>query len=79
MTCWFTERRKRDSTGAHLTIVSAAPAVTRFTEGRTGWCTRKFARTARRYHTGQIRAGRHALTAEDPLPPGLRDALAHIK
>jgi hypothetical protein len=72
-------RRKRDSTGAHLTIVLAALAVTRFTGGRPAWSTRKFARTARRCRTVQIRAGRHALTAEDPLPPGLRDALAHIK
>jgi hypothetical protein len=35
--------------------------------------------TARRYRTIQIRAGRHILTAEDPLPPDLRDALALIK
>jgi hypothetical protein len=27
----------------------------------------------------QIRAGHHTLTAEDPLPPDLRDALALIK
>jgi hypothetical protein len=33
-------------------------------------------RTARRYRTVQIRADRHILTAEDPLPPDLRDALA---
>jgi hypothetical protein len=59
--------------------VSAALAVTRFTEGRPGWSTRKFVRTARRFRTVQIRAGRHALTAEDPPPPGLHDALAHIK
>jgi hypothetical protein len=71
--------RKRDSVEAHLTIVFAALAVTRFTEGRTGWSIRKFVRTARRYRTIQIRAGRHTLTAEDPLPPDLRDALTLIK
>jgi hypothetical protein len=32
-------------------------------------------RTAR-YRTVQIRAGQHVLTAEDPLPNELRDALA---
>ncbi len=39
----------------------------------------KFVRTARRYRTIQIRAGHHTLTAEDPLPSDLRDALALIK
>ena len=71
--------RKRDSIEAHLTIVFAALAVTRFIEGRTGWSIRKFVRTARRYRTIQIRAGRRTLTAEDPLPPDLRDALTLIK
>jgi hypothetical protein len=46
---------------------------------QTGWSIKKFVRTARRYRTVQIRAGRHTLTAEDPLPPDLRDALALIK
>ena len=50
--------RKRDSIEAHLTIVFAALAVTRFIEDRTGWSIRKFVRTARRYRTVQIRAGR---------------------
>ena len=71
--------RKRDSIEAHLTIVFAALAITRFIENRTGWSIRKFVRTARRYRTIQIRAGQHTLTAEDPLPPDLRDALALIK
>ena len=71
--------RKRDSIEAHLTIVFAALAVTRFIEARTGWSIRKFVRTTRRYRTVQIRAGQHILTAVDPLPPDLRDALALIK
>jgi len=71
--------RKRDSIEAHLTIVFAALAVTRFIEDRTGWSIKKFVRTARRYRTVQIRAGKHTLTAEDPLPPDLCDALALIK
>ena len=56
----------------------AALAVTRYVEAVTGWSTRKFVRTARRYRTVQIRVGEHTVTAEDPLPPGLRDALAQI-
>ena len=35
-------------------------------------------RTARRYRTVQIRAGQQLLTAEDPIPDDLRDALAQI-
>ena len=55
----------------------AALAVGRLTEDRTGWSIRKL-RTTRRYHTVQIRAGPHLLTAEDPLPDDLRDALTLI-
>lgn len=51
----------------------------RLIEDRTGWSIRKLVRTARRYRTVQVRAGRHSLTAEDPLPPNLREALALIK
>jgi hypothetical protein len=35
-------------------------------------------RTARRYRTVSIRAGEHVLTAEQPVPTDLRDALALI-
>jgi hypothetical protein len=70
---------KRESIDARLSVVFAALAVTRFIENRTGWSIRKFVRTARRYRTIQIRSGQHILTAEDPLPPGLRDALTLIK
>jgi hypothetical protein len=60
------------------TIVFAALAVGRLVENRTGWSIRRFVRTTRRYRTVQIRAGSQLLTAEDPLPADLRDALAHI-
>jgi transposase len=69
---------KRESIDAHLTIVFAALAVTRLIEDRTGWSTRRFVRTARRYRTIQIRAGQQILTAEDPLPTDLRTTLALI-
>jgi hypothetical protein len=64
---------------ARLAIVFAALAVTRFIEDHTGWSIKKFARAARRYRTIQVQAGHHTLTAEDPLPPDLRDALDLIK
>jgi Transposase DDE domain len=69
---------KRESIQAHLTIVFAALAVTRLIEERTGWSIKKFVRTARRYRTVQIRAGQQTITAEDPLPADLRNALALI-
>jgi hypothetical protein len=70
--------RTRDSIEAHLTIVLAALAVSRWIEAATGWSIRKFVKTARRYRTIQIQAGDHAITAADPLPDDLRDALTKI-
>ena len=69
---------KRESIEAHLTIVLAALAVSRWLEQRTGWSIKRFVRTARRYRTVTIRVGDHALTAADPLPDDLRDALKAI-
>jgi hypothetical protein len=69
---------KRDSIEAHLTIVFAALAVSHYIETQTGWTIKKFVRIARRYRTVQIRAGRQILTAADPLPDDLREAMAKI-
>jgi transposase len=40
--------RKRDSIEAHLTIVFAGLAVSRWIDARTGWSIRKFIKSARR-------------------------------
>jgi hypothetical protein len=69
---------KRASIEAHLTIVFAALAVSRWIEDRTGWSIKKFVRTARRYRTIQIQAAEHTLTAADPLPADLHQALKSI-
>jgi Transposase DDE domain len=69
---------KRESIEAHLTIVFAALAVSHYIETQTGWSIKKFVRTTRRYRTVQIKAGRQILTAADPLPDDLRDAVAAI-
>jgi len=69
---------KRKSIEAHLTIVFAAMATSRWIEDRTGWSIRKFVRTARRYRTIEIQAGTHTVTAADPLPDDLRQALTNI-
>jgi Transposase DDE domain len=69
---------KRESIEAHLTIVFAALAVSHWIEAQTGWSIKKFVRTARRYRTVRIKAGRQNLTAADPLSDDLRDVLAKI-
>jgi Transposase DDE domain len=74
----FQIHRTRDSIEAHLTIVFAALAVSRWIEHHTGWSIRKFVRTARRYRTIQIQAGAHVITAADPLPGDLRQAIEAI-
>ena len=68
----------RDSIEAHLTVVFAALAVSRWIEHKTGWSIRRFVKTARRYRTIKIQAGQHVITAADPLPADLRAALVQI-
>ena len=68
----------RDSIEAHLTIVFAALAVSRWIEHQTGWSIRKFVKTARRYRTIQIQAGSQVITAADPIPGDLRQVLGQI-
>jgi hypothetical protein len=58
--------------------VFAALAVSRWIEDQTGWSIKRFVRTTRRYRTVQIRVGDQLLTAADPLPDHLRDALKQI-
>jgi transposase len=69
---------KRKSIDAHLTIVFAALAVSRWIEDTTGWTIKRFVRTTCRYRTVRVRIGEHVLTAADPLPDDLRDALKQI-
>ena len=71
--------RRRDSIEAHLSIVFAALAVSRWIEHQTGWSIRKFVKTARRYRTIQIQAGEQTITAADPLPDDLQQTLEAIK
>lgn len=71
--------RTRDSIEAHLTIVFAALAVSRWVEDTTGWSIKKFIKTVRRYRTVQIQAGEHVITAADPLPADVDQILEAIK
>src|ERR1700737_5666645 len=58
--------------------VFAALAVSHWIEHRTGWSIKKFERTARRYRTVRIQAGRQILTAAEPVPDYLAQALSKI-
>jgi Transposase DDE domain len=69
---------QRDSIEAHLSIVFAALALSRWIEHQTSWSIRKFVKTARRYRTVEIQAGDHVITAADPIPNDLRQALDAI-
>jgi hypothetical protein len=71
-------RHQRESIEAHLSIVFAALAVSRWIEDRSSWPITKFVRTARRYLTIEIQAGDHVITAADPLPQDIHEALSRI-
>ena len=68
----------RQSIEAHLTIVTAALAMARWLETTTDWSIRRLITTARRYRTITINIAGHTLTAADPLPPDLTQALHNI-
>lgn len=71
--------RLRDSIDAHLTIVFAALAIARRIEAVTGWSLKKFITTTRRYREITINANGHTLTAADPIPDDLADALTALR
>ena len=84
--------RTRDSIEAHLTIVLAALAVSRWIEATTSWSIRKFVRTARRYRTIQIQPAttssppptRYPRTSTTPsarsaAPDEVRTSLAEVR
>jgi hypothetical protein len=58
--------------------VFAAMAVSHWIEHQTGWSIKKFVRTARRYRTVTIQAGKQILTAAEPPPDDLAEALTKI-
>ena len=54
-------------------------AVSHWIEHQTGWSIKKFVRTARRYRTVQIKAGRHRSSPPPTrYPTTSREALAKI-
>ncbi len=69
---------KRESIDAHLAVVFAALAISHRIETQTSWTIKKFVRALRRFRTVKINTGNHTLTAEDPLPDDVRQALTAI-
>lgn len=54
-------------------------AVAHWVEQTTDWSIKRFVKTARRYRTFSIAAGEHTITAVDPVPEDLAEALDAIK
>jgi hypothetical protein len=66
----------RESIDAHLTIVFAALAITRFIEDRAGWTINQFVPTAAATAPSTSASANTCSPPRDPLPAELRDALA---
>jgi transposase len=70
---------KRDSIEAHLTIVMAALAVSRWLERQTRWSIRKIVQTLRPYRSIAVQTGGHILHAGTPLDDQARAVLNAVK
>src|SRR5262245_57322596 len=55
----------RQAIGAHLALVFAALAFTRWIEDQTGWSIKEFVRNARRCRTVEMQAGEQTITAKN--------------
>jgi hypothetical protein len=70
---------KRDSIEAHLTIVMAALAVSRWLERQTGLSIRKLVQTLRPYRSIAVQTGSHILHAGTPLDDQARAIITAVK
>jgi hypothetical protein len=70
------QARPTGQADAHLALVFAALAISHRIKTQTGWTIKKFVRALRRY--APSRSIPVAVTAEDPLPDEVRQALAAI-
>lgn len=69
----------RESIDAHLTIVLAALAISRWLEAATGWSIKRVVTTLRRYRQIQITINGHPITAEEPLPSDIAALIHEIR
>jgi hypothetical protein len=70
---------KRDSIEAHLTIVMAALAVSRWLERETRWSIRKIVQTLRPYRSIAVKTGNHILHAGTPLDDQARAVITAVE
>jgi transposase len=70
---------KRDSIEAHLTIVMAALAVSRWLEHETRWSIKKIVQTLRPYRSIAVQTGSHILHAGTPLEDPARAVITAVK
>jgi hypothetical protein len=70
---------KRESIEAHLTVVMAALAVSRWLEHVTGCSIKKIVQTLRPYRSIAIRTGSHILNAGTPLDDQARAVITAVK
>jgi transposase len=70
---------RRDSIEAHLTIVMAALAVSRWLERETGWSIKKIVQTLRPYRSIAVQTGNHILHAGTPLDDPARTMITTVK
>jgi hypothetical protein len=63
---------KRESIDAHITIVFAALAVSKWIEAKTGWTIRRIVKTLRAYRTATIRIGNRLIDADADLPDDIQ-------
>ena len=66
---------QRDAIEAHLTVVFAALAITRYLTSTTGVSIKKLVRTLRPLHTVTIDINGHQFTAQTPPTPTANDIL----
>jgi transposase len=70
--------RQRDSIEAHLTIVFAALAISRYLQEQTGVSINKLVRTLRLLRTVQIELSGHTITAAPMITAKARDILDRL-
>lgn len=69
----------RESIDAHLSIVLAALAVSRWLENATGWSIKRIVTTLRRYRRIEITLAGQTIAAEEPLPDEIAALIDEIR
>jgi hypothetical protein len=71
--------RQRDSIEAHLTIVFAALAISRYLQEQTGVSIKKLVNTLRTVRSAAIKVNGERLTLDPEIPPPARELLTALR